>query len=256
MTPSLTAEDAMRLEECLARDGVAVIPTDTVYGLACNPDSERALRRIYELKRRPPLKPAAVMFFALEPALETLTELGPRTREAVEALLPGPVTLLLPNRLGRFAPACDPAGVVVGGDTRVEEAMPARVCVDAVDAHAREGTPTGVRSHTSRDKRAHGTDAALLGLRVPAFTGELAALASVRVPAAQSSANLTGDPNPRRLSDVPLQLREGTDLVLDGGDLPGTASTVIDLSRYEQDGRWQLVREGPLSSSVLERLLG
>jgi tRNA A37 threonylcarbamoyladenosine synthetase subunit TsaC/SUA5/YrdC len=36
---SLTVEDAVRLQECLAGDGVAVIPTDTVYGLACNPES-------------------------------------------------------------------------------------------------------------------------------------------------------------------------------------------------------------------------
>jgi L-threonylcarbamoyladenylate synthase len=236
MTLPIAAEDATRLEECLARDGVAVIPTDTVYGLACNPDSESALRRIYELKRRPPLKPAAVMFFALEPALETLTELGPRTREAVEALLPGPVTLLLPNRLARFAPACDPPGVDMGGDTRVE------------------GAP---RAHARGAARTHeGSDAALLGLRVPAFTGELATLASVRVPAAQSSANLSGGPDPRCLQDIPVELREGADLVLDGGELPGTASTVIDLSRYEQDGRWQMVREGPLNSSALKRLLG
>jgi L-threonylcarbamoyladenylate synthase len=240
MTPPLTAQDAMRLEECLAGHGVAVIPTDTVYGLACNPDSESALRRIYELKRRPPLKPAAVMFFALAPALETLTELGPRTREAVEALLPGPVTLLLPNRLGRFAHACDPAGVAVGGDTRVEGATLPRVC-----AHTRGSARTR-----------GGSDASLLGLRVPAFTGELAALASVRVPAAQSSANLTGGPNPRRLSDVPLQLREGADLLLNAGELPGAASIVIDLSEYEQTGTWRIVREGPLDSAALARTLG
>ncbi len=242
MTPPLTAQDAMRLEECLARDGVAVIPTDTVYGLACNPSSERAIRRLYELKGRPPAKPAAVMFFALKPALETLTELGPRTREAVEALLPGPVTLLLPNSLARFAPACDPAGVDVGGDTRVE---------DASRAHAHAHTRGGTRTREGSD-----SDAPLLGLRVPAFTGELAALASVRVPAAQSSANLSGGPDPQRLSDVPLHLREGADLVLDGGELPGAASTVIDLSGYEQTGSWRIVREGPLDSAALARMLG
>ncbi len=97
MTPPLTAQDAMRLEDCLARDGVAVIPTDTVYGLACNPSSEHAVRRLYELKGRPPAKPAAVMFFALKPALETLTELGPRTREAVGGASARPRHALAPK---------------------------------------------------------------------------------------------------------------------------------------------------------------
>lgn len=210
MPDALTAADAARLEQCLREGGVAVIPTDTVYGLACNPESAHALDRIYELKGRPPHKPAAVMFFSLAPALDALTELGPRTRAAVAALLPGPVTLLLANPLGRFPGACSPD----------------------------DGEP------------------GLLGLRVPAFTGPLAALAAVRLPAAQSSANLSGGPDPSCLPDVPQSLREGADVVLDGGELAGTASTVVDLSEYEHSGGWRVVREGPLPRSALQVVLG
>ncbi len=206
---SLTREDAIRLEECLSGDGVALIPTDTVYGLACNPESASALRRVYELKRRPVVKPAAVMFFALEPALKSLGDLGPRTRAAMLALLPGPVTLLLANPAGQFPLACEPSD-------------------------ARSG---------------------LLGLRVPALEGPLVALAAVSVPAAQSSANLSGGSDPRSLRDVPTELRVGVDLVLDGGELPGAASTVIDLSEYEQSARWRIVREGPLEESAVAAML-
>ena len=48
------------------------------------------------------------MFFDLELALAALPELGPRTREAVERLLPGAVTLLLPNPARRYPLACGP----------------------------------------------------------------------------------------------------------------------------------------------------
>ncbi len=214
---SLTAADTARLQECLAGDGIAVIPTDTVYGLACNPDSETAVRRLYELKRRPPVKPAAVMFFALETALDSLAELGPRTLAALSALLPGPVTLLLPNPERRFPLACNPAW-------------------------ARQHDPSALSS-------------APLGLRVPLLPGPLAALAQVSAPALQSSANLSGGNNPRRLLDVPVELREGADLVLDGGELPGVASTVIDLSEYEQEGIWRIVREGPLDAASVTTAL-
>ncbi len=206
---SLGLDDAARLEECLAGDGVALIPTDTVYGLACNPESKTALQRIYELKGRPALKPSAVMFFSREPALESLSELGPRTRAALGALLPGPVTLLLENSSRQFALACEPGA----------------------------------------------NGAGLLGLRVPLFEGPLAALAGVGLPAAQSSANLSGGADPRDLQSVPVALREGVDLVLDGGGLPGVASTVIDLSEYEQSGRWRIVREGPLDAAFLQTAL-
>jgi L-threonylcarbamoyladenylate synthase len=209
---TVSVTDAARLEECLYGDGVAVIPTDTVYGLACNPASEAAVRRIYELKRRPPLKPSAVMFFALESALEALSDgLGSRTRAALSALLPGPLTLLLPDPARRYPLALGPTD---------------------------------------------GDDPSLLGLRVPVLTGPLAALAAVSAPALQSSANFSGEPDPRRLADVPAGLRAGADLVLDGGDLPGTASTVLDMGEYERTGEWHIVRAGPIGEEEIERLLG
>jgi L-threonylcarbamoyladenylate synthase len=43
---------------------------------------------------------------------------------------------------------------------------------------------------------------------------------------------------------VPAFLREAADLVLDGGELPGTPSTVVDLRSYEDDGGWRVVRAG------------
>jgi L-threonylcarbamoyladenylate synthase len=106
----LGAADARTFERCMAVGGVAVFPADTVYGLACDPQSREAVERLYLLKRRRPDKPAAVMFFDVELALEALPELPARTREALRALLPGGVTLLLPNPAGRFP-------LAGGGDT-------------------------------------------------------------------------------------------------------------------------------------------
>ena len=182
-------------ERVVAAGGVVVFPADTVYGLACDPGSAPAVQRLYELKGRPPDKPAAVMFFALAPALAALPELGPRTRAALEALLPGAVTLLLPNPRGRFPLAC-------------------------------------------------ASDPATLGLRVP----ELPALRRVRVPVLQTSANHAGGADARRLADVPEPIRAGADLVLDGGELPGTPSTVVDLRRYEATGEWAVPRAGMVAA--------
>lgn len=95
---------------CIEEGGVAVFPADTVYGLACDPEKPAAVARLYELKGRPPAKPAAVMWFDRERALAALPELGSRTRAALERLTPGGVTLLLPNPNGRFPLAAGPAG--------------------------------------------------------------------------------------------------------------------------------------------------
>jgi L-threonylcarbamoyladenylate synthase len=89
----------------------------------------------------------------------------------------------------------------------------------------------------------------LLGLRVPAGGLELGG------PLLQSSANLAGGPDARRLADVPDTIRAGADLVVDGGELPGVPSTVVDLSAYESAGVWRVVRVGALAAdAVRDRL--
>jgi L-threonylcarbamoyladenylate synthase len=94
-----------------------------------------------------------------------------------------------------------------------------------------------------------------LGVRVPAWAAQLAALDKVDVPVLQSSANRSGEPDVRRLADVPPSIRAGADLVIDGGELPGIASTVLDLREYAQSGDWSVVREGPLTRADVERIL-
>jgi L-threonylcarbamoyladenylate synthase len=204
---ALTAADAQTFSRCIAVGGVAVFPADTVYGLACEPDSKEAVHRLYALKRRRPDKPAAVMFFALDLALAALPELGRRTADALRALLPGAVTLLLPNPARRFPLACGPAPET-------------------------------------------------LGLRVPAWPPTLAALGEMQWPVLQSSANVAGGPDARVLADVPEAIRARADLVLDGGELPGRPSTVVDLRAFEDGGRWAIVREGAVAQSAVVAALG
>src|SRR3954453_23302237 len=94
-----------------------------------------------------------------------------------------------------------------------------------------------------------------LGLRVPALGEAAGALRAVRWPVLQSSANLSGGSDPRRLDEVDARLRDAADLVLDAGELPGTPSTVVDLTAYERDGAWSILREGALAREEIERRL-
>ena len=168
-------------------------PADTVYGLACDPEDEAAVRRLYELKGRPADQPAAVMFFDTEQALRALSELGARTLAAARRLLPGAVTALLPNPAGRFA-------LAGGGES--------------------------------------------LGLRVPAMPGP-------GRPVLQSSANASGEADARRLADdahAASRRRRSRDR---RGELPGTPSTVVDLTAYEAGGAWRIVRQGAVAADAV-----
>jgi L-threonylcarbamoyladenylate synthase len=87
-----------------------------------------------------------------------------------------------------------------------------------------------------------GADRSTLGVRVP----DVPALGAMPRPVLQSSANRAGGEDPRRLEDVPELLRAAADLVIDGGELPGTPSTVLDLRRFETGGidAVSIVRQG------------
>jgi L-threonylcarbamoyladenylate synthase len=203
----VTPEEVATFERCIAVGGVALFPADTVYGLATEPESDEGVHRLYRLKGRRPERPAAIMFFRLELALAALPEVPGRTRDAVERLLPGALTLVLPNPARRFPLACGPE--------------PER-----------------------------------LGLRVPHLTGELAPLAGMSWPVLQSSANPSGAADANRLDRVDERIRAGADLILDGGELPGVPSTVVDLTSYHADGSFTVLREGIVPSEQVARALG
>jgi L-threonylcarbamoyladenylate synthase len=94
------------LEKCVLAGGVAIFPADGLYGLACDPQNPAAIERIHALKGRDDGKPSAVMFFSPLAMRELVATLGPRTRDALGALLPGPVTLVVANPEHRYPLAC------------------------------------------------------------------------------------------------------------------------------------------------------
>lgn len=189
-------------ERVIADGGVVLFPSDTVYGLACDPDNAAAIERLYALKGRAADKSAAVMFFDLPAGLRTFHATGERTHGALHALLPGGVMLLLNNPAHRFPLAC------------------------------REDPET-------------------IGLRVISVPE----LEGVEVPVLQTSANLSGGPDARRLEDVDPAIRAGVDLAIDGGELPGTPSTIVDLRRYESGGAWSIARAGAVDEQTIAAAL-
>jgi L-threonylcarbamoyladenylate synthase len=190
------------LERCVAQGGVAIFPADTLYGIGCDPSSAAATERIHSLKGRHEDKPSAVLFFAPLAMRELLSTLGPRTREALGALLPGAVTLVVHN--------------------------PQRLY------------PLAGRDRPER-----------LGIRL--IEGPLAGAGCAIL---QTSANLSGEPAPSRFDDIDARILEGADLAIDGGDLGGKPSTVVDLTALDRDGSWSVLREGAVNPARIAASLG
>jgi L-threonylcarbamoyladenylate synthase len=86
----------------LRRGELAVIPTDTVYGLVANAEDPRAAEALYAAKGREARQPTAVLFASLAELLARVPELPASGAAVARALFPGPLTLVVPNPGLRF----------------------------------------------------------------------------------------------------------------------------------------------------------
>jgi L-threonylcarbamoyladenylate synthase len=182
---------------------LAVVPTDTVYGLATNAYSEGPVLALYRVKGRDELQPTALVAADVDLLFKCVPELGGKAGLIARALLPGPYTLVLPNPAGRYR------------------------------------WLTGTRPDT-------------IGVRVPAVEGlALEVLARVGAMVA-TSANVKGGPDPATVDEVPAEIRDAADAVVDAGPLPGTPSTVIDFTGPDP----VVLREGAAPAEEALRIVG
>jgi L-threonylcarbamoyladenylate synthase len=181
--------------------GLAIVPTDTVYGLAASPITEEPVRRLYRAKGRAGLQPTALVAASIDALRDAVPELGERDEGIAAALLPGPYTLVVSNPARRFP-------------------------------------------------WLNGSSPEAIGVRVPAVDGVARALLDRVELLAATSANLPGGPDPRRLEDVPEEIR-AVAVSLDGGELPGIASTVLDLTGPEP----RVLREGAVPAAEALRTI-
>jgi L-threonylcarbamoyladenylate synthase len=72
----------------------------------------------------------------------------------------------------------------------------------------------------------------------------------------QTSANRSGEPAPVAFGEVDPAIVDAVDLAIDGGELTGLPSTVIDLTRIEDGGGWTLLREGAMTRARVEAARG
>ena len=88
--------------EAIRAGRLAIVPTDTVYGLAASAYSEGPARRLYRAKGREEIQPTALVMADVDMLLECIPELRGRAALIARALLPRPLTLILPNPARRF----------------------------------------------------------------------------------------------------------------------------------------------------------
>lgn len=87
-------EGIEKASQIINQGGIAVFPTDTVYGIGCNPYNKDAVRKIYEIKSRDISKPFPVLAYSKE-IVERIAVFDELAKKIVEKFWPGPLTVIL-----------------------------------------------------------------------------------------------------------------------------------------------------------------
>ena len=84
-----------KIKEILDNDGVIIFPTDTVYGIACNCFSEKAIKKVFDIKKRPENKPINVLSNNLDKIKLVSKNINEKEKFLIDKYMPGALTIIL-----------------------------------------------------------------------------------------------------------------------------------------------------------------
>lgn len=84
-----------KIKEILDNDGVIIFPTDTVYGIACNCFSEKAIKKVFDIKKRPENKPINVLSTNLDKIKLVSRNINEKEKFLIDKYMPGALTIIL-----------------------------------------------------------------------------------------------------------------------------------------------------------------
>jgi L-threonylcarbamoyladenylate synthase len=102
---------------CVRGGGTLIFPTDTVYGIGCDPSDASAVAAVYAAKRRPPDKPLSLHVANSADALPFVTRLTPAALIIMDKLMPGPIAIVVQRNP-------DAAAAAVGGAATISVRCP------------------------------------------------------------------------------------------------------------------------------------
>lgn len=193
--------------QTLRQGGVILYPTDTIWGLGCDATNPEAVKRIYEIKRRDDSKSLVLLACDLDQIARYVKEIPPMAIDLVE-VNDKPMTLIYPGALTYPAPA-------------EGEAPKADKYHLAYNAVAADGT---------------------VGIRIPLMDFCKRMAEKLSRPVVSTSANISGQPSPKKFKDIPEEITSVVDYIVDPrieATSTGEASQIIKIGL---DGEVEIIR--------------
>ena len=181
--------------EVLRSGGVILYPTDTVWGIGCDATDPAAVAKVYEIKRRADSKSLVLLASDMDMICRYVKEVPEMAVQLVE-VNDKPMTIIYPGAISGPVPASGPAAAPSGeASEKSSPALPKadRRCL-AFNTVAEDGT---------------------VGIRIPMMDFCQQLVAKFCRPIVSTSANISGEPTPKKFAEISADIRDAVDHIVD-----------------------------------------
>ena len=187
-------EEIQKALEVLRSGGIILYPTDTVWGIGCDATDPEAVAKVYSIKKREDSKSLVLLASDMDMICRYVKEVPEMAIQLVE-VNDKPMTIIYPGAVVGAAPATGEAGLQAGGAGNGEAAFPKadRRCL-AFNTVAEDGT---------------------VGIRIPMMDFCQQLVAKLGRPLVSTSANISGEPTPKKFAEISPAIRDAVDHIVD-----------------------------------------
>ena len=193
--------------EVLRAGGVILYPTDTIWGIGCDATNPKAVARVYEMKKRADSKALVLLASDLDMICRYVREIPDMAIQLVE-VNDSPMTSIYPEAIAGKAPA------------EGEEAVPDRHFL-AWNVVAEDGS---------------------VAMRIPDMDFCKVLIHKLGRPIVSTSANISGEPSPKKFADFPEPIRPAVDQIVDPAEEKNSTGKASQIIKVGIDGQICIIR--------------
>src|SRR3989344_8862546 len=101
--------------EVIRKGGIVIFPTDTAFGIGCRMDSEKAVEKLFKIKKRPPTQAVPALFDSMSRVEEYVLPFEASIKRLMKRYWPGALTVVLPCKQTRVPVLVRGGGETLGG---------------------------------------------------------------------------------------------------------------------------------------------
>ena len=217
--------------EVLRTGGIILYPTDTVWGIGCDATNPEAVAKIYEIKRRADSKSLVLLASDIDMIARYVKEIPEMAIQLVE-VNDKPMTIIYPDAI------VGPSPVSAG---------PGYSAVSATTDTFGADTKPGVVQFPKPDRRALAfntvAEDGTVGIRIPMMDFCQQLVFKLGRPLVSTSANISGEPTPKRFAEISDEIRNAVDHIVDPGLERGSTGQSSSIIKVGLDYSIEIIRK-------------